>query len=166
MANRDFISHAKLTSILHYEPNTGIFTWIESRGRLLAGKEAGSVTKVGYREITAHGTQYLAHRLAWFYVHGSWPQFFIDHINGTKDDNRIANLRDVERFSNFQNTPALSENSATGVRGVSFHRGIFKAEIRVNNVRRYLGVFTTLEDASKAYLDAKREMTGIHNFPR
>lgn len=166
MANRDFISHEKLTSILHYEPTTGIFTWIENRGRLLAGKEAGSVNKLGYRELTAHGTQYLAHRLAWFYMHKAWPTFVIDHINGIKDDNRIDNLRDVQNSENFHNTESLSTNSATGVRGVSHHRGVFKAEIRVNNVRRYLGVFATLEDASKSYLDAKREMTGIHNFPR
>lgn len=61
--------------------------------------------------------QYYAHRLAWFYVHGGWPTYYIDHINRRKSDNRIANLREVKPFENSQNTKAVAK-------GVSGRRGV------------------------------------------
>jgi hypothetical protein len=46
---------------------------------------------------------YMAQRLAWKYVHGTDPKGYIDHINQMRDDNRIANLRDVDHDENIAN---------------------------------------------------------------
>jgi len=55
---------------------------------------AGSVHSTGYVRIGVDGGKYTAHCLAWLYTHGVWPSDQIDHINGNRSDNRIANLRE------------------------------------------------------------------------
>lgn len=157
MATRDFIKQDRLKELIHYEPSTGVFTWLGDRGgRSFRGKVAGSEKDNGYREITVDGFQYLAHRLAWLYVNGTWPSNDIDHINGDKSDNRIDNLRDVFPYVNLHNTSASSKNNATKLTGVAFARNKYRAEIRFKNKRHYIGVFDSPEAASKAYQDFKQ----------
>jgi hypothetical protein len=62
----------------------------------------GTSNGFGYLRITVLGKSYYAHRLAWFYMNGEWPDQ-IDHINGIKSDNRIENLRNVTVQQNNQN---------------------------------------------------------------
>jgi hypothetical protein len=165
MATQDFINHARLVELLSYDSTSGVFTWLGDRGgRQFSGKPAGHLKTNGYTEITVDGWRYLAHRLAWFYENKVWPKFDIDHINGCRSDNRIANLRDVLPTDNLQNSTSSSSNNATGVRGVSRLRNKFRAEIRVRNQRYDLGVFDTLESAAAAYLHSKRTLTGIVAF--
>lgn len=45
----------------------------------------------------------MAHRLAWLYVHGEWPQREIDHKDNVRHHNWIGNLRDVSHSVNMQN---------------------------------------------------------------
>lgn len=89
-------------------------------------------------------------------VHGSWPRGQVDHINGIKDDNRLCNLRDVSININNQNKRLPFANSHTGVLGVGMLNGKYRARIRVNGKRKHLGDFETIEDASNAYVNAKR----------
>ena len=91
-----------IKEILHYEPETGVFTWLVSPRAGWVGKRAGSLRKDRYRAIKIRGVSYLEHRLAWFYVHGYWPDV-IDHINHDEADNRLNNLRDCDQFINHQN---------------------------------------------------------------
>jgi hypothetical protein len=42
----------------------------------------------------------LVHRVVWEYVHGPIPGLDINHLNGVKTDNRIANLEAVTRAEN------------------------------------------------------------------
>lgn len=75
----------------------------------LEGKEAGSITKDGYRVIctTVNGKQklMLVHRLVWFLETGDAPKppQVLDHINHDPDDNRIENLRLVTQKENCRN---------------------------------------------------------------
>ena len=73
-----------------------MFVWKVSKGKRKRGSIAGSLTD-GYRGITVDRQNYVAHRLAWFYVHGRWPKAQVYFINGRRDDNRIANLQDQPR---------------------------------------------------------------------
>jgi hypothetical protein len=100
------LSQARLHELLHYDPETGVFTWKKHRGRrAVVGSVAGRYHPSGHRVIRVDITSYYAHRLAWIYVHGSIPDgLVIDHINNVRDDNRLVNLRPATYQLNAQNT--------------------------------------------------------------
>ena len=141
---------------LHYDAETGIFVWrVGRRGTARAGSRAGSLKSGGYRHLMLHGTRYEEHRLAWFYVHGVWPVGEVDHINRVKDDNRIANLREVTRSENQQNI-TLQSNNTSGYRGVIFSKRERRwiAQIGIHGKLKYLGSFNSPEVAYEAYKSA------------
>ena len=88
---RDDLTAETLRQILHYNPDTGVFTWIRKPRYAGSGEQAGSYSTKGYRRVKIGVTSYRAHRLAWFYMTGQWPVDQIDHINGIPDDNRFSN---------------------------------------------------------------------------
>lgn len=150
---------AELQRWLSYDPETGRFTWIARPAyRIKVGSVAGSQRQDGYRTLNLFGTLYWEHRLAWFFVYGEWPAMDLDHINGTRDDNRIANLREVTRSENAQNKRRARRDNSTGVLGVTIDYKKFRAQIRVDGKTTHLGSFATAEEASDAYLEAKRRM--------
>lgn len=108
--------------------------------------------------ITLKGKDYLSHRLAWFYMTGAWPEQEIDHINGVRDDNRFANLREADRQINCQNVRKPYKNNRTGLLGVKPSLGKFVARIYVDGKERHLGTFKTPGLAHAAYVAAKREL--------
>jgi len=94
----------ELRQVLSYCPDCGKFRWLEPASRRVKPGDAAGFTKAnGYVKIRVNGVQYFAHRLAWLYVYGKWPQSEIDHINHDRSDNRIANLRDVVHMTNANN---------------------------------------------------------------
>jgi len=107
------LTHARLTEVLFYCPETGIFRHIDRPVRRsygdvqinlrFSGKIAGTINKHGYRIISLDNRKYKAHRLAWFYVHGRWPVDQIDHINRCPGDNRLVNLREASPSLNSLN---------------------------------------------------------------
>lgn len=101
----------------------------------------------------------MAHRLAWLIVTGCWPTHEIDHINGSKADNRLCNLRAATPEQNKRNT---HHRNNTGLIGASYSsvNGKFRAQIRVGGKRKFLGWFTNAEDAHTAYVDAARKYHG------
>ena len=108
---------ADLQRQLTYCPATGVFRWRVDHSRVRIGDIAGTLNSRGYRKIEVGGRSYAAHRLAWLFVNGKWPSADIDHINRIKDDNRIANLRDVSRAINNRNKGAY-KTCTTGHVGV------------------------------------------------
>lgn len=136
------------------------FHWIVKRKGVKKGGIAGSKMSHGYIAIRIDGQDYTAHRLVWLYVHGSEPSGYIDHINGDRADNRLANLRDVSQMVNMQNVYAAKSNSKTGLRGVSWHaqRGKYTARIKAGGRYLSLGLHDTPEGAHAAYLEAKRRL--------
>lgn len=166
MSNKHLVTLERLKELLAYDPATGIFTWkIRRRNQIRPGTIAGkSVNDEGYHKIFIDAKSYSAHRLAWFYMTGLWPNF-VDHINGIKTDNRFANLRDVSNSENQQNQRKAHKHNLSGFLGVS-SKGIgqFSANIRLNGKQHYLGTYPTAEAAHAAYLNAKRELhqSAIH----
>ena len=71
----------RLREVISYNADTGVFLNKVARRRALIGAVSGRINRDGYRQIQIDGRIYSAHRLAWLYVHGSWPGGFIDHIN-------------------------------------------------------------------------------------
>lgn len=115
--------------------------------------------KGGYLFFTHKGKKYAAHRVAWFLHYGSWPKNQIDHINGNPSDNRICNLRDVTGSVNMQNLRVPRRDGTSGYLGVTWNKQAkkWKAQIRVNGEKKFLGYFLDAKEAFEAYLNAKRK---------
>lgn len=154
------LSLERLRGALHYDPESGAFTWASPRRKIRVGDEAGYVDRHKYRIIHLDGVDYAAHRLAWFYVHGEWPDE-IDHINGEAADNRLCNLRIATRSQNNGNTRLPSHNTS-GYKGVSFYKQTnrWQAYIKKDGQRYHLGFFATAEEAAAAYDRAAVEFFG------
>lgn len=152
------ITADRLRELVHYCPETGIFTWIAlTSNKVKIGDVAGSLRKDGYFRIQIDGKLHFAHRLAWLYINGNLPLKYIDHIDGNRSNNCINNLRDVDRFTNNQNIKQAQENNkSTGLLGVTKYRNKFIAQIGINKEHKYLGCFDNPYDAHDAYLSAKR----------
>ncbi len=156
---RNNLTHERLRELLHYDPETGVFTWIVRRGHVPAGTVAGLRSDKWYVSITIDGYVHRAHRLAWLYVHGRWPEQKIDHKNGVRSDNRLCNLRDVSSLFNSQNIVSAQSHSITGIRGVSIHatsRLKYRARIKVGSVH-ICKHFSTLDEAENFYLETRKE---------
>lgn len=115
------------------------------------------VSDSGYYVIKVGKVTMPQHRLAWFLYYGKWPKYQIDHINGIKTDNRIANLRDITRSENLQNQ---SKHRNGRLCGVYFHKSGKKWVARApkyfngkkNDKKHYLGCFSSEIEAHKAVL--------------
>lgn len=113
------ITTRRLKERLEYNPVTGIFTWkVRPCRNVMAGDKAGTLHPTGYLKIVIDKRAYNAHRLAWFYMTGEWPEFAIDHINGIKHDNRIDNLRKANWSENAMNrkTDKRSQSKIKNIR--------------------------------------------------
>jgi HNH endonuclease len=154
------LTQAELKRQLHYDPETGLFTWlISNKNNVKIGDTAGSYDMYGYLTIRIHYKSYKCHRLAWLYVYGVFPNVYLDHINRIKNDNRIINLRAVTAQQNQFNTKTRFD-STSGYTGVSFRkdRKKYTAYIHVNGRKKNLGCFKEAQDAHNAYLAAKSEL--------
>jgi len=157
------LTQERLKELLDYDPATGRFTRkVRTSNRINVGDEAGTIhDKHGYIAISVDDVIYLAHHLAWLYVHGYLPDA-LDHKNREPSDNRIDNLRECDQAKNMQNISLRSDNK-TGFAGVDFHKnsGKFRSRIKVDGKTKCLGHFDTAEKASEAYLAAKAK---LHEF--
>ena len=157
MAHAD-LSAARLRSLLSYDSNTGIFHWRENRGSRHIGDVAGCLNPAGYVFIGVDGVLYLAHRLAWLYVHDEFPKNWIDHRDQQKTNNRIDNLRQATCPENMANTGIRSTNKS-GFKGVSWDvkNQKWRATITIAAKQQSLGRHRRLEEAVIAYqMAAKR----------
>ena len=149
----------ELKSLLSYEPDTGIFRWVNDvgNGKLKATTVAGSIKRTGYVIIWIGGTGYRAHRLAWLYMTGRESTKLIDHINRVKSDNRWENLREATLAENQWNHD-LKRSNKSGVSGVHFCNTWkkWKASCNVNGKRYNVGTFKELSDAAKALDDFRK----------
>jgi hypothetical protein len=147
-----------LHSRLIYDGNTGNFSWrVSNSNRVRAGDIAGcGNTGHGYRVIslTINGEKhpFLAHRLAWFYIYGVWPNGQLDHIDRNRSNNRIDNLRDATQQENNYNKTKQG-NCSSNYLGVSWFKRDRKwtARIKINDNYKHLGLFNTEEEAALAY---------------
>lgn len=161
MANK--LTRQRLKEVLHYSPDTGIFVWLKrTSNRVEIGSMAGSLEGTGYQSIRIDKIAHLAHRLAFLYMEGYFPENDVDHINRVRDDNRWENLRHVSRSCNMRNK-TKPVNNISGVVGVSWdkNRGKWTGMITINYRQFSLGRFDTLKSAVQARWEAEKK----YGFP-
>lgn len=111
----------------------------------------------GYLRTGFNRKVYHVHRVVWFLYYGIWPNGEVDHINGIKHDNRIENLRVVNKAQNQANRKN-NKNSKSKYKGVYPHRNKWAAAISFNKVRYFLGLFGCETSAALAYDQAANKL--------
>lgn len=154
------ITQSELKSLLNYDKETGIFTWLVNRPKRPIGSIAGTKHNAGYVHIRVNNKKYLAHRLAWLYIHGEFPEF-LDHINGIRDDNKISNLRIATKTENNCNK-IMPKHNTSGFKGVSWHvkNKSWQASIAVNGIQIALGSYDDFEKACQAVIIGRAKYHG------
>ncbi len=161
--NKNELTQVQLKELLDYEPTTGEFRWKPRPGsssNRKAGDVAGCNMKDGYRMIRIFKNGYLAHRLAYLYMTGSFPAELLDHINGVRSDNRWSNLRDVSTRENFQNKKCHRGGNLPGASYCPYlnKNKPWLAQIQINKKKKSLGLYPTEQLAHEAYIKACAEI--------
>jgi hypothetical protein len=152
------ISQKRLKKLLHYDPESGVWTWIHhTSNRVHIGDRAGRIGKDLYRYIGVDGVIYRSCRLAFLYMDGYFPENEAEHRNRIKDDDGWENLREATHMCNMRNV-GLRVTNTSGVTGVSWDkgRGKWQAYIKVNYKNRNLGYHDELTEAVLCRLAAEQ----------
>jgi len=155
------LTQKRLKEVLHYDPDTGVFTRLISIGNAKPGDIANAVNGEGYIKISIDGKRYAGHRLAWLYVTGEWPDK-IDHEKGNRKDNRFKKLQSVSVCKNSKNRK-IPKTNTSGLIGVYWHKNIKKwyAAIGVEGKLKTLGYFIDKFEAICIRKSAERKY-GFH----
>lgn len=157
MARTSSLTQQRLKEVLHYDSESGVFTWKTGRPKAAKDAIAGGFSDRGYLIICIDGVKHRAHRLAWLYVHGVYPEQ-IDHENHVRHDNRLKNLKSSNSYLNGRNKSKQSNNKS-GVVGVSLANRIGEKYIKweVRACGKFLGYFDDFFEAVCKRKSAERQ---------
>lgn len=159
------ITQENIRHFFEYDPETGVLVRVAKVNRhngltypchVVVSGDNGA----GYSRVEVCGQRAFAHVVIFILMVGRHPES-VDHINGDKQDNRWANLREVSHGENMVNK-GVYKNSPFGVPGVSFKHGSYVAAFQMNGERFHVGSFPTL-DAARVALITARSGKGFHN---
>jgi hypothetical protein len=152
------ITLERLKELLHYDPDTGNWTWLVDRkppgpkkGSIASHRPAGC-----YKQVLLDGVRYCLHVLAWFYMTGKWPVYDVDHRDRNKSNDAWSNLREGTRSQNSGNK-TLSRNNRLGIKGV---RQIADKKYEARCRGEQVGYFDTPGEAGEAYRRRAEEVFG------
>lgn len=150
---------SEICQVASYDRDLSEVRWSASGTGRKVGRIVGANNGGGYRRVNILGYRTMYHRLVWAMHYGEWPEGFIDHINGNRSDNSIANLRVVTKAENTRNRrPGPPRDLPFGV----YRNGSgFQASIRSDGKWIGLGTYKTAEEAAQVYHAAK-EKYGFH----
>jgi len=173
MSTHDYKTHhtqEQVKRLIRYDPETGAFTWLRREGKTrgekiwntrYAGKPAGSKKNNGYVELVLNYHRYLAHRVAWLYMTGAWPESLIDHIDNDPANNRWSNLRAATPSQNLSAHNVGKSGKGKWLRGVVRNAyGSFTARASFNGKAVHIGSYATAREAHDAYRIKCNEMKG------
>lgn len=154
------MKHARLTFhavrlLLRYDPQTGVFTWRESRGRVREGQRAGTISRFAHggkcRMLMIARHHVPAQRVAWLLMTGKWPRHMVGFKNGDALDCRWSNLINLTQRIKTLRAKA-KPSSESGIRGVGFlkREKRWRARILRGSKAKPLGYHTSKDDAVKA----------------
>jgi hypothetical protein len=158
------VTQERLKELFYYNEFTGLFIRLVKTSNKTKIREVVGYENInGYIIISINGKEYYAHRLAWLYITGEFPEKGIDHRNTIKHHNWFSNLRKCDDIQNQQNRRTAQSNNLLRLLGVSYDNRFnkFYSRIKVNNKQQFVGYFPTAELAHEAYVTAKRN---LHEF--
>lgn len=122
---------------------------------------AGNVGPDGYRRIYCAGKTFAAHRVVWAMYYGVWPDNILDHKDGDRGDNSIANLRLADPVNNARNN-CKRKNSSSRLKGACWNKSVGKwqSQIKYAGKNYYLGIFETEQEAHRAYAVKAKQLFG------
>jgi len=146
----------RLREALSYDPATGRLEWKVRISCHNPGEHAGCVKMDGYVYVNLDKNRMFGHRIAWALHYGRWPDHQLDHINGVRSDNKLANLREVTNSVNQHNRRDMVRKNGS-LKGTSFSKklGQWNASIVIDSKRFHLGTFASEEEAHAIYAEAK-----------
>lgn len=144
---------------IEVRPLEGRVDRLFDNGQLRRG--VGTYNSLGYLLIGIDGDSVRVHRLIYSHFHGPiapWHQ--IDHIDGDRSRNGVANLRRTDQTGNSQNQRRAHRDSASGLLGAVLdkRRGCWRSTIMREGRSHFLGNFPTALEAHEAFIAAKREL--------
>jgi hypothetical protein len=179
MAKADTPTPHFLRQILDYNPDTGLLTWkprtpdmfkcsrrspewaCNAWNKKNAGRIASSTHSMGYVQIGINGKDFLAHRVSWAIMTGSWPSAMVDHKDLNRKNNAWGNLREATDSDNKANAKGHSD-SKSGIKGVHWYKQTQKWQVQIKALgkRYHIGYFKDIEEAKNAYNDAAKKLHG------
>lgn len=153
IAISDPITHAQFTALVVYDLARGVFNRRVAGRHYQVGDTLGFLDNSnGYVRLSIESKKYWAHRAAWFYVTGQWPEKQIDHIDRNRANNAWQNLREATQTQNNANAKKPINNTS-GYKGVFFNSetNLFVAQIGFQNKNYQLGGYVDVVEAAKAY---------------
>jgi hypothetical protein len=158
MSKTSDVSAERVRDLFDYEADSGVFVRKIGIPGASKGPVAGCLRPDGYTQIGVDRKRVLTHRLVWLWVHGYFPDQ-IDHIDGDKTNNRLANLREATTSQNHGN---MTKNvcNKSGFKGVRQRGKRWAASIKLKGVLRYIGTFATPEEAHAAYCEVAKQIHG------
>ena len=153
--------HTALLEWMHYDPDTGIFTWLKHRGKGVAGMRAGGLWSNGYRWLQFYGISASESHWAVFYMTGAWPVDQVDHRDRNPTNNSWNNLRESTHSQNQHNRGPHRDNKC-GVKGVSWRpeKNRWRATIAVDGRKIELGLHRDFETACRVRAAASARYHG------
>lgn len=162
---RKALTQERLKELLHYDPETGVFTWAIGRPGAAKGAVAGCATKRGRWRIKIDRVEYFGHQVAFLYMTGEIPAELIDHRDLVPLNNKWENLREATPSLNNANTPKILKrgHAASALKGVYRGKtpGTWASRVTYRGKRYFLGgSYLTEEGAHAAYVAKAQELFG------